>query len=213
MSRRPTRRPVVPDLAGKHAVILHRPNPATNAVTRQLDKIGLSVAACWPELPADAITADYVFFDADMGHDEQFPWATGAAPMPLIALIGSEAPGRVAWAMAQGACGQILKPVGDGGVFSALLIARQVFDQRVALHTRIGELEARLGARQTIVQAVALLGLHERGEEKAYNHLRQLAMAWRVPIEDAAQRIVTHGRAPVDDPALTDTAAPRLHRR
>lgn len=196
MSRRPASRQVVPELGGKHAVILHRPNPAAVTLARQLNKIGLSVAACWPELPADAITADYVFFDVDMGHDEQFPWAPGAAPMPLIALIGSEAPGRVAWAMAQGACGQILKPIGDGGVFSALLIARQVFDQRAALHGRISDLEARLGARQTIVQAVALLGLHEKGEEHAYNRLRQLAMVWRVPIEDAAQRIVSHGRDP-----------------
>lgn len=52
--------------------------------------------------------------------------------MPLIVLTGSEAPGRVAGAMAQGARGQILKPLGDGGVFSALLIARQVFKQRAA---------------------------------------------------------------------------------
>ena len=202
MSARSPRRPLVPDLGGKRAVILHRPNPAAEALARQLAKIGLQVAHCWPDLPADAAqAADYVFFDADMGHDDQFPWACGAAPMPLIALIGSEAPGRVAWAMAQGACGQILKPVGDGGVYSALLIARQVFDQRAALNGRIADLEARVGARQTIVQAVALLGLHEYGEGHAFNRLRQLAMVWRVPIEDAAQRIVAHGRDPAEDAA------------
>ncbi len=203
MTRAPQtpRRPLVPDLGGKRAVILHRPNPTLDALARQLAKIGLQVSDCWPDLPAAAATADYVFFDADMGHDEQFPWARGAAPMPLIALIGSEAPGRVAWAMAQGACGQILKPVGDGGVYSALLIARQVFDERAALNRRIAGLEQRLGARQTIVQAVALLGLHEYGEGHAYNRLRQLAMVWRVPIEDAAERIVAHGRDPAEDAA------------
>jgi two-component system, response regulator / RNA-binding antiterminator len=196
-----------PDLGGRRAVILHRPNPTVEALTRQLTAIGLEVAACWPELPATALAADYVFFDADMGHDDQFLWLPGAAPMPLIALIGSEAPGRVAWAMKQGACGQILKPVGDGGVYSALLIAREVFDERAALSAQIADLERRLGARQTVVQAVALLGLHEHGEEHAYNRLRQLAMVWRVPIEDAAHRIVAHGRDPADD------SAPPRHRR
>ena len=134
---RPPHRPVVPDLGGKHAVILHRPNPAVDALARQLDKIGLSMAGYRPDLLAEATVADYVFFDADMDQDAQLPWAPGAAPMPLIALIGSEAPGRVARAMALGASGQILKPLGDGGVFSALLIARQGFDQRAALHGRI----------------------------------------------------------------------------
>ena len=44
----------------------------------------------WPELPAEAVLADYVFFDADSGFDGQMPWATGETPMPLIALIGTD---------------------------------------------------------------------------------------------------------------------------
>ena len=48
---------------------------------------------------SDALAADFLFFDADLGHDAQFPWAPGAAPMPPIALIGSEAPGRIEWAL------------------------------------------------------------------------------------------------------------------
>ncbi len=201
------RRRPPPDLGGKRAVLLHRPNPTVESLTRQLTAIGLEVAAFWPELPATALAADYLFFDADMGHDDQFLWAPGAAPMPLIALIGSEAPGRVAWAMAQGACGQILKPVGDGGVYSALLVAREVFDERAALNAQIAGLERRLGARQAMVQAVVLLGLHEYGEAHAYNRLRQLAMLWRVTIEDAAERVVACGRDPADD------SAPPIHRR
>ena len=195
MTRAPRHRPL-PELGGARAVILHRPNPTVEALTRQLTAIGLEVATAWPDLPAAALAADYVFFDADMGHDAQFPWAPGAAPMPLIALIGSEAPGRIAWAMAQGACGQILKPVGDGGAHSALLIAHEVFEARAALAGRIANLERRLGARQTVVQAVALLGLAEHGEDVAYDRLRHLAMGWRVPIEEAAARIVSQGRGP-----------------
>ena len=71
---------------------------------------------CWPELPVEALAADFVFFDADLGFDEQFPWKPGAAPMPLVALIGSEAPGRIEWALSHNADAQLLKPVGNAGV-------------------------------------------------------------------------------------------------
>ena len=52
------------------------------AITRQLTAIGLDAADCWPELPAEALAADFVFFDVDLGFDEQFPWKPGEAPMP-----------------------------------------------------------------------------------------------------------------------------------
>lgn len=184
---------VVPNLDGARAIILHRPHTTVTAVTRQLRAIGLQVDVQWPELRADALAADYIFFDVDLGHDGQFPWRPGQSPMPLIALIGSEAPGRIEWALSHGATGQIVKPVGDGGVFSALLIARQAFDARHARSAQIAELHQRLSARQTIVQAVAILSRDMQDETRAYNQLRQMAMSWRVTIEQAAQRIVAHG--------------------
>jgi len=183
----------IPVLDGARALILHRPHSVVAALTRQLRAIGLSSEAQWPDLSPDAPAADYIFFDADLGHDAQFPWRPGQAPMPMIALIGSEAPGRIEWALSQGAAGQIVKPVGDSGVFSALLIARQTFDARRLLDTRIADLQARLSERQTVVRAVALLARDGRSETIAYNQLRQIAMHWRVTIEEAAQRVVSGG--------------------
>lgn len=183
----------IPELGGARAVILHRPHATVAALKRQLVAIGLGVEASWPELPASALMADYIFFDADMGYDAQFPWKAGTAPMPMIALIGSEAPGRIEWALSQKAAGKILKPVGDGGVFSTLLIARQTFDARNAMAAEIADLRARLSERQTVVQAVMLLARTAGSEERAFDQLRQMAMAWRVTIEQAAQRLVAHG--------------------
>lgn len=180
----------VPDLGGARAAILHRPHATVTALSRQLVAIGLTVSDHWPDLPAAALGADYVFFDADLGHDGQFPWERGAAPMPLIALIGSEAPGRIEWALAAGAAAQILKPVGDHGVYSALLIARQAFEARRALGAEIDDLTRRVAERQTVVRAVTLLAARGKSEDEAYDQLRQMAMAWRVTIEAAAGRIV-----------------------
>lgn len=195
------RRPIrIQNLGGARAIILHRPHPTVQALTRQLTAIGLEVSQHWPEIGPEGLAADFVFFDADMGHDAQFPWAPGASPMPMIALIGSEAPGRIEWSLQIGAHAQLLKPVGDNGAYSALLIARDAFDAQRALSAEIADLRRRLDERQTVVRAVTLLAARGRTEAEAYAQLRQMAMAWRVNFEDAAARIVARlGEGRSDD--------------
>jgi len=180
----------IPNLGGARAFVLHRPHPTVHAVTRQLAAIGLAAVDCWPALPAEALAAEFVFFDVDLGFDEQFPWPAGQAPMPLIALIGSEAPGRIEWALSHNADAQILKPVGNGGVYSALLIARQSFEARRRLAGEIAALETRVAERQTIVRAVMALSAQGFDDERAYSQLRSLAMGWQVSLEEAARRVV-----------------------
>jgi len=179
----------IQNLGGARAVILHRPHPTVQALTRQLVAIGLVVDQAWPELGPEALAADFIFFDTDMGFDAQFPWPASAAPMPMIALIGSEAPGRIEWSLQIGAHAQLLKPVGDNGAYSALLIARATFDRQCALNAEVADLQRRLNERQTVVQAVALLAARGKTEAEAYAQLRQMAMAWRVSFEDAALRV------------------------
>ena len=179
----------IPNLGGAKAFVLHRPHPTVQAISRQLSAIGLDVTGCWPELPVEAVAADFVFFDADLGFDEQFPWKAGEAPMPLVALIGSEAPGRIEWALSHNADAQLLKPVGNAGVYSALLIARQSFEARKILAGEIASLRQRVAERQTIVRAVAALS-KDCDDGRAYAQLRSLAMSWQVNMEEAARRIV-----------------------
>ncbi|MCX7888286.1 MAG: ANTAR domain-containing protein [Rhodobacteraceae bacterium] len=187
MKRRPIR---IPNLGGAQAIILHRPHATVQALSRQLTAIGLRVAQVWPELGPEAMAADYIFFDADMGHDAMFPWEPGQSPIPMIALIGSEAPGRIEWSLKAGAHAQLLKPVGDSGAYSALLIARDAFDAQKALSAEIADLRRRLEERQTVVRAVTLLAARGKSETEAYAQLRRMAMAWRISFEDAAARIV-----------------------
>lgn len=189
-------RPVhrLPNLGGAKAIVLHRPHPMVTAIGRQLSAIGMRYCEAWPDLPVDAMTANFIIFDADMGHDEQFPWAPGVAPMPMIALIGSEAPGRIQWVISQNADAHLLKPIGNSGVFSALLIASHAFEARKRQAVEITDLRGRVNARQTIVRAVAVLSARGIDEEQAYAQLRSLAMTWRVSMEDAADQIVGWSR-------------------
>jgi len=196
----------IPNLGGAKAYVLHRPHATVTAILRQLAAIGLDATECWPELPAEALAADFVFFDVDLGFDQQFPWAAGEAPMPTIALIGSEAPGRIEWALSQNADAQLLKPVGNSGVYSALLIARQAFEARRRLANEIASLRERVAERQTIVRAVAALAAEGGDDERAYAQLRALAMTWQISIEEAARRIVAMTRQGKEDDDRTRRA-------
>jgi two-component system, response regulator / RNA-binding antiterminator len=193
----------IPNLGGARAAVLHREHPAIEALLRQLAAIGLDVERSWPDLPATGIDADFVFFDADLGFDAQFPWEPGAAPMPLVALIGSEAPGRIEWALKHRADAQVLKPVGNSGVYSALLVARRAFDERRRQAAEIASLEARVAERRTVVRAVLALAAEHGDEERAWRLLRELAMTWQVTVEEAARHVVDlrRGEAPRDRPA------------
>ena len=109
--------------------------------------------------------------------------------MPLIALIGSEAPGRIEWALSHKADAQMLKPVGNAGVYSALLIARQSFEARQPLAGEIASLRrASPSARPSSARSRPCPKGGEDG--RAYAQLRSLAMAWQISIEEAARRIV-----------------------
>ena len=57
------RRLRIPDLGGARAAILHRPHATVTALVRQLQAIGLEVDCHWPDLPASARAADYLFID------------------------------------------------------------------------------------------------------------------------------------------------------
>lgn len=180
----------IPHLGGTTAAILHRPHQTVAAVERQLDAIGIHTTVGWPDLPASGLSADFIFFDVDLGHDDQFPWKPGEAPMPLIAMIGSEAPGRIEWALSHKADAHLLKPVGAAGVYSALIIGRQSFAARRAMLAVIDDLRERVDDRQTLVRAVILLAQDCRDDEQAYAQLRTLAMNWQVTLETAARRVV-----------------------
>ena len=192
-----TRPAYTPNFDGKRALILHRPHPVVDAITRQLAQLGIFCETCWPAISASASGGyDLLFFDVDMGHDEQFPWEHGQAPMPAIALIGSEAPGRLAWAISLGADAHLLKPVGSGGVFTALVIASESFARRAAMRSELDALRARLEQREAIAEATACLMLQgNMAAEAAYAQLRREAMAARLTIEAMAERIVDELRA------------------
>ena len=186
-------RDLTPNFVGQRVLMLHRPHDVVQAITRQLVQLGMSGECFWPEFPPgfDPGGYDHLLFDADMGFDGQFPWSPGLSPIPTIALIGSEAPGRLAWAIHQGADAHLLKPVGSGGIYSALVLAAAASRQRAALHTELIGLRHQLASRQLLTEATAaLMAAKNCDANAAYQHLRLGAMNERMTLEAMAARII-----------------------
>jgi AmiR/NasT family two-component response regulator len=77
----------------------------------------------WQPLGCGHDLPDIVLVDADQGWDGLLPWTGENACRPLVALLSSEAPGRIAWAMEQGAGSIIAKPLAASAVYPALVMA------------------------------------------------------------------------------------------
>jgi response regulator NasT len=178
---------------GFRALVLHRPHPNTVALEKQFLRIGVNIVAAWPDFPAGYAATDFdiVLFDADNGFDEQFPWPPGDAPVPTIALIGSEAPGRITWAISHGADAQMLKPIGSSGVYSAMVSASCAFARRKDLEQRVSKLEERLSNRENLAEATAILMVRRHMQAReAYALLRKQAMSEQRTLDDVAQSVI-----------------------
>jgi AmiR/NasT family two-component response regulator len=175
---------------GQRAMILHRPSETTDRLVRQCALLGLRVEARWRPLRA-VEDVDIVLVDADEGWDGLLPWMPAEKPAPLVALLASEAPGRIAWALDQGADALIAKPVTASAVYPALVMATRRHAEARRFSERIARLEERVRLRPLVHAAVRTLMVADGCDEnEAYGRLRREAMQTRLTLEQAAASIL-----------------------
>jgi AmiR/NasT family two-component response regulator len=179
---------------GKTAVILHRPGDTTDRLVRQCALLGLRAEARWRPLTAGE-PVDLVLVDADEGWDGLLPWAPADRPTPLVALLASEAPGRIAWALDQDADALIAKPVMASAVYPALVMAARRHAESRLLSERIAALEERVRLRPLVHAAVRAFMIAEGCDEnEAYGRLRREAMRKRLTLEQTAASLLAAPR-------------------
>lgn len=179
-----------PNFTGWRATILHRPDATTDCLTCQLKLLGLHVSVQWEPL-ASTDLPDIVLVDADQGWDDLLPWHDSKAPLPVVALLGSEAPGRIAWAMEQGAGAIIAKPVAASAVYPTLVMAVAIHAERTVALRQLQHLEERVRLCLLVHGAVQkIMAARNVDEEHAYSILRNCAMQRRFPMEQVAALIL-----------------------
>jgi AmiR/NasT family two-component response regulator len=179
-----------PNFTGWSAAILHREDSNTDRLVRQLKLLGFKTSVRWEPIGSHELP-EMVIVDADQGWDGLLPWTMGHPPVPVVALLGSEAPGRIAWALEQGAGTIIAKPIATSAVYPALVMALSIHEERKATAERLRHLEERARMRPLIYAAVQKI-MDARGvtEEQAYTILRGCAMQRRLSMEQLSAFII-----------------------
>lgn len=192
-------RSVLKDTRGLKALILQSPAPSQDKLLGTLRKLGIAAQV----LPFDRVEAgmlasvDLIFVDADEGIEPIFT-ENDTPDVPLIALIGSEAPSRLSRVVRARAASHIQKPIRTSGVFSAILLAINEHAQRKRIAQENENLRKRLAGRRVVVKAVlALMNRWGIDDDEAYKMLRTTAMEKRVPVEEAAERLLGASPCPL----------------
>lgn len=177
------------NFAGHAALVLHRSEDVRHRLSERLQRLGMRMVEGDDENRPGAFgpesVPDVIIIDIDRAYDEQLPWPAGQAELPIIGLVGSESPGRLAWALRHGV-DAYLPLSASGYLFSALVIAHEAFRKKQEAREREAREASRKSGRLDLIRAVNLL-MQETGDDAlALKKLRALAMVDRISVEEAA---------------------------
>lgn len=180
---------ILTNFRGLRALVVHRSDSNRTVLVDILGRLGLEVTTLDPgSLPSDANPdVDLVLFDAD--EDSFEPGRlSDLSEVPSIALIGNEAPSRLARVFRYQCDSHIQKPIRTSGVFTAVLLAVNGHQRRLRGAQQLDTMRQRLSGRRTVMKAVLhMMSEHGIDEDAAYEQLRLGAMQRRIPIEEMAR--------------------------
>lgn len=164
-------------------------------LTQQLRRLGMMPTSVDvdSDLPQDS-DFNVAFVDVDSGRlTPQFDQLCEVDERPVLALIGSDAPSSVNWALEQGACGYLVKPIRGTGILASLVLSCHAFEERRANARALADLQNRLKARQVVCSAALRIldGFGQITEHDAFQILRLSSMARRITVEDLSAMIMS----------------------
>lgn len=161
-------------------------------IRRQLDRLGVQVAP-W-ESGAPRTDVDVVLLDADLFLIEATPALPVDPGTPVVALIGIETPSRLKWLLDLRPASFLIKPIRSAGLYSALVMAFGIAQQRAEAAARIRHLETRVRSRRLVIAAILhLMENRKLTESAAFALIRRTAMQRRTTIEELSAEIVAGG--------------------
>ncbi|MBB4652054.1 AmiR/NasT family two-component response regulator [Aminobacter niigataensis] len=171
-----------------------------------LSKLGISFGMAEfgdGKLQIDPGEKDVLFIDSDLNLAVETGALEPSRCLPVIGIIGVEAPSRLRSLMQVGATATLRKPVHRAAVYSALFVGINEFRRRRYLADRVEEHERRRLLRKSLVQAV-LIVMQRTGNDyaAAYDHLRRESMRARQSLEDFCETFIQANGPESDEPQI-----------
>jgi AmiR/NasT family two-component response regulator len=179
-------------------------------VTLETTLAKLGVATEYPELVGGRAQIDInalqperdiLFVDGDLEGAVaiEINPASRLPPVPVIGLVGVEAPSRLKALVNLGATSFLRKPVHGGAVYTSLFMGVNQFLLRSDMYGRLQNLEERRRGRRAVVRAIILL-MQENGldEDGAYSQLRRESMRARQNLELYCEEFLSRRAKPPD---------------
>jgi len=181
------------------ALVVSNDQRGTASLAPTLQKLGLIVEQLPIQLDSEVCTPDdlspkrdILFVDGDLNRPLAMTLTQGdLPPVPVVGLVGMEAPSRLRGLMQIGATAFLSKPVHGGAVFSALYLAVNEYTRRAELRNAIEEFEKRRRLRRHVIKAVTLyMKTHSIDDDAAFARLRGESMSLRMSVEAYCQYVV-----------------------
>lgn len=205
---------LVQNFSQRRALLASRDTRAIEALTGTLQKLGLGVEVLEAGESgldlggADADPArDILFLDGDLNLGATSSPEAVLPAIPVIGLVGVEAPSRLRTLVTAGATAFLPKPIYGGSVYSALYLGVNEHARRARLQADLDELEARRRLRRHVIRAVVdLMAARGIDDEAAYQIIRREAMRERLGLETYCERLALQRAGS----SHVDTASPTL---
>ena len=188
----------IQNFLGYRAFVVSEAPADVTQLEASLVKLGLGVSYPPVEggivrLGEDVLASDQsvLFIDADLNLAVEGLGQERLPRIPVIGLIGVEAPSRLKAIMRLGATATLRKPIYGGSVYSTLFVGINAFRQRRAMALDIGEHERRRSGRRHLMKAiVAVMKAADCDEDAAYDRLRRESMRQRLSVEDYCEQFM-----------------------
>jgi len=186
---------------GGRALVVVANRSAVEALEMTLAKLG--VTAEYPEIVEMRAEIDFatlnperdiLFIDGDLDVAVATePDEVSRLPLvPVIGLVGVEAPSRLKNLINLGATAFLRKPVHGAAVYTALFLGINQFLLRSDMHGRLEDMERRRRGRRSVVKAIVAL-MNDAGvdDDEAYDRLRRESMRSRLNLEDYCDKYLS----------------------
>lgn len=191
---------LVQNFKNRAAIIVSRDGRALEILDQTLMKLGLSVSYVPFRADQAALQAgdlcgerDILFVDGDLNNPLDLPVSPigETTVVPIIGLVGVEAPSRLKGLLQLGATAFLRKPVHGATVYSALVLGVNAFQGKQQAEFLIASHEQKRRQRRSVIKAVVqIMQRHGINDDEAYTVLRRESMKARLSVEAFSEHFV-----------------------